>query len=141
MRDGPCKSLRLTVGIENTSDADVNAILAMEAVRQSLGNALALVVAGTRPDRVDMSPAIARSGMEYGNGRVVLTSPRAAGAPQGLRTPLWAYERQLCADVKEQLSLPEVEVIRKRALVRFARPSMFSVPMNDVLIVLTALYW
>ena len=39
------------------SDANVNAVLAMESVRQSLGNALALVVAGTRPDRVDMSPA------------------------------------------------------------------------------------
>lgn len=34
---------------------------------------------------------------------------------------------------------PEVEVMRKRALVRFARPSMFKVPMNDVLIVFTAL--
>ena len=111
----------------------------MESVGQSLGDTLTFVIASTGPNRVDMSPAIARSGTEYGNGRVVLTSPRAAGAPQGLRTPLRAYERQLCADVKEQLSLPEVEVIRKRALVRFARPSMLSVPMKDVLIVFTAL--
>ena len=115
--------------------------MTVESVGQSLGDTLTFVIACTGPNRVDMSPAIARSGMEYGNGRVVLTSPRAAGAPQGLRTPLRAYERQLCANVKEQLSLPEVEVIRKRALVRFARPSMFSVPMNDVLIVLTALNW
>ena len=35
--------------------------------------------------------------------------------------------------------IPDVEVIRKRALVRFARPSMLSVPMKDVLIVFTAL--
>ena len=31
--------------------------------------------------------------------------------------------------------------MRKRALVRFARPSMFKVPMKDVLIVFTALNW
>ena len=37
--------------------------------------------------------------------------------------------------------VPDVLVIRKRALVRFARPSMFSVPMKDVLIVFTALNW
>ena len=36
---------------------------------------------------------------------------------------------------------PDVLVIKKRALVRFARPSMLSVPWNDVLIVLTALNW
>lgn len=34
---------------------------------------------------------------------------------------------------------PEVLEMRKRALVRFASPSMFKVPMNEVLIVLTAL--
>lgn len=34
---------------------------------------------------------------------------------------------------------PEVLEMRKRALVRFASPSMFKVPMKEVLIVLTAL--
>ena len=37
--------------------------------------------------------------------------------------------------------LPEVEVIKKRAFVRLASPNMFRVPMNEVLIVLTALNW
>ena len=35
--------------------------------------------------------------------------------------------------------VPEVLVIKKRALVRFARPSMLRVPMKDVLRVFTAL--
>jgi hypothetical protein len=35
--------------------------------------------------------------------------------------------------------LPDVLVNRKRAFVRFARPSMFKVPWNDVLIVFTGL--
>lgn len=34
-----------------------------------------------------------------------------------------------------------MEEIKNLALTRLARPSMLSVPMNDVLIVLTALYW
>jgi hypothetical protein len=37
--------------------------------------------------------------------------------------------------------LPDVLDMRKRALVRFASPSMFRVPMKDVLIVFTALNW
>jgi hypothetical protein len=39
------------------------------------------------------------------------------------------------------LYVPEVLVIRNRALVLFANPSMFRVPMKEVLIVFTALYW
>ena len=35
--------------------------------------------------------------------------------------------------------VPEVLVMRNRALVRLARPNIFNVPMNDVLIVFTAL--
>ena len=34
---------------------------------------------------------------------------------------------------------PEVLVMRNRALVRLARPNMFKVPINEVLIVFTAL--
>ena len=37
--------------------------------------------------------------------------------------------------------IPDVLEMRKRAFVRFARPSMLSVPMKDVLIVFTALNW
>ena len=37
--------------------------------------------------------------------------------------------------------LPDVLEMRNRALVRLASPSMLRVPMNDVLIVLTALNW
>jgi hypothetical protein len=36
---------------------------------------------------------------------------------------------------------PDVLVNKKRAFVRFARPSMFKVPWNEVLIVFTALNW
>ena len=42
---------------------------------------------------------------------------------------------------KEMMRLPDVLVSKKRAFVRFARPSMLRVPWNDVLIVLTALNW
>jgi hypothetical protein len=35
--------------------------------------------------------------------------------------------------------LPDVLLMRKRALVRFASPSILSVPMKDVLMVFTAL--
>ena len=38
-------------------------------------------------------------------------------------------------------AVPDVLVIKKRAFVRLARPSMLSVPMNEVLMVLTALNW
>jgi hypothetical protein len=36
---------------------------------------------------------------------------------------------------------PDVLLIKNRALVRLARPSMLHVPMNEVLSVLTALNW
>jgi len=39
----------------------------------------------------------------------------------------------------EEIVLPEVLEMRNRAFVRFASPSMFRVPINDVLMVLTAL--
>ena len=114
--------------------------MTVESVGQSLGDTLTFVIACTGPNRVDMSPAVARSGTEYGNGRVVLTSLRAAGEPPDHRKPLkcWSGGRECKAYVSV---VPEVEVMRKRALVRFARPSMFSVPMKDVLIVFTALNW
>jgi hypothetical protein len=40
---------------------------------------------------------------------------------------------------KRKRRLPDVLVNKNRAFVRFARPSMFKVPWNDVLIVFTAL--
>ena len=40
---------------------------------------------------------------------------------------------------EKEWGIPDVLLIKKRALVRFAKPSIFNVPMNDVLIVLTAL--
>ena len=54
--NGPCGSLQLTVGVENTRDTDVDTVLAVEAVRQRLCYALALVVACTRADGVNMPP-------------------------------------------------------------------------------------
>ena len=42
---------------------------------------------------------------------------------------------------KETKGSPDVLVNKKRAFVRFARPSMFKVPWKDVLIVFTALNW
>ena len=46
-----------TVGVEDTSNAHVNAILAVEAVSEGLGNALAFIIARAGANRVDMSPA------------------------------------------------------------------------------------
>ncbi len=70
------------------------------------------------------------------------TNPLAEGGPQGHRKPL-ADRMSRCkvANRSGRNGLPEVEVIKKRALVRLASPSMFRVPMNEVLMVLTALNW
>lgn len=60
------------------------------------------------------------------------------------------WNRQSASDRRPRLmfdpsersnDLPEVEEMRNLALTRLARPSMLRVPMNEVLIVLTALYW
>jgi len=50
----------------------------------------------------------------------------------------------LCGGVKRSLTkhieiVPEVLLIKKRAFVRLAKPSIFRVPMKEVLIVFTAL--
>ena len=70
--------------------------------------------------------------------KLKLTSPRVGGGPRGRRRSLWA-----CLDLHGKSDgnshAPEVLVMRNRALVRLARPNMFKVPMNEVLIVFTAL--
>lgn len=67
-----------------------------------------------------------------------LTSPRFEGGPQGHRKPLYCCQgRRGKCDGNSRL--PEVLVMRNLALVRLARPSMFKVPMNEVLSVFTAL--
>lgn len=48
---------------------------------------------------------------------------------------------KMCLGGGEENFIPDVLLIKNRAFVRLARPSMFSVPMNDVLMVLTALNW
>jgi len=48
------------VGVEDTGDPNVNAILPLEAIGQGLSDPLALVVASTGPDRVDMTPTSVR---------------------------------------------------------------------------------
>lgn len=50
----------LTVGVEDTDDTDVHAVLMMEAVCERLGDTLALVVASTNANGVHMSPAATR---------------------------------------------------------------------------------
>lgn len=45
-----------TVGVEDARDADLDAVLAMVPVRQRFSDPLALVVARTRTDRVDVAP-------------------------------------------------------------------------------------
>ena len=47
-----------TKGVEDTGDTDIDAILTHIAVREGLGDTLALVVACTRTDAVDMTPVV-----------------------------------------------------------------------------------
>lgn len=47
-----------TVRVENTRDTDIDTILTLEAVGEGLGHTLALVVASTGTDRVDVAPAV-----------------------------------------------------------------------------------
>ena len=49
---------RRTVRVEDTRNANVDTVLAVEAVGEGLCNALTFVVACTRTDGVDMPPAI-----------------------------------------------------------------------------------
>lgn len=46
-----------TVGVEDTRNTDVDAILTMETVCQCLRDTLTFIVARTRTDGVDVSPA------------------------------------------------------------------------------------
>ena len=72
--------------------------------------------------------------------KLKLTSPRVGGGPRGRHRPLQTCQ-YLYGKSDGNDNVPEVLVMRKRALVRLARPSMFKVPMNEVLIVFTALNW
>ena len=68
---------------------------------------------------------------------IMLTMFQVAGAPQGRHTPLKNALGQAYA--VRCIDIPEVELMRKRAFVRLASPSMLSVPRKEVLIVLTGL--
>ena len=48
---------RRTVRVEDTRDANVDTVLTVEAVGEGLCNALTFVVACTRANRVDVTPA------------------------------------------------------------------------------------
>lgn len=69
----------------------------------------------------------------------MLTILLSGDGPPGRRKPL--RDIRNWNKCEEGMYIPDVLVMRKRALVRFARPSIFSVPINDVLMVLTALNW
>ena len=59
-----------TVGVEDACDADVDAVLAVVPVGQGFCDPLALVVAGTRADWVDVTPTSEhRSVRNVGSGR------------------------------------------------------------------------
>jgi hypothetical protein len=47
-----------TERVKNTRHADIDAILAMEAIGQRLSYTLSFVVAGARANRVNMAPAV-----------------------------------------------------------------------------------
>lgn len=54
------KSVRTarTVGVEDTSDTDVDAILTLIIVGQGLGDTFPLIITSTNTDGVDIAPAI-----------------------------------------------------------------------------------
>jgi hypothetical protein len=53
------------IGIENTGNTNFDIVLPHVSVREGLGNTLTLVIASTRTNRVDMSPAGKRSDREW----------------------------------------------------------------------------
>lgn len=46
-----------TVSVEDASNPNINAILAVETVRQGFGYTFAFVVASARADRINVAPA------------------------------------------------------------------------------------
>lgn len=58
-----------TIGVEDTGDANVNAILSLEPVCEGFSNTLTLVVTSTRTDGVDMSPAKNKKKKRVSRGR------------------------------------------------------------------------
>ena len=72
--------------------------------------------------------------------RCMRTNLLSVGEPRGLHKPLCKVSIYSQDQIRRQ-TVPEVLLMRKRALVRLASPSILRVPMKDVLIVLTALYW
>lgn len=70
------------------------------------------------------------------------TNPRFEDGLQDRHRPLeCSVYRCIYPNGEGDHCLPDVLLIKKRAFVRFARPSMFRVPMKDVFMVLTALNW
>lgn len=47
-----------SVGVEDTCDAHIDAILTLETICEGFSDTLALIVAGTRADWVDVTPAV-----------------------------------------------------------------------------------
>jgi hypothetical protein len=45
-----------TIGIENTRDPDIDTVLAVESIGQSLSNTFPFIIASARSDRVHMAP-------------------------------------------------------------------------------------
>lgn len=126
----------LTIGVKNTCHANFYTVLLLEAVRQSFGNALPFIVTCARAYRVDVAPA-----KEWSQRRMV--RERYCLLIFVLRVYFWVtvhfyVELRRQRSYAEIMDRPEVLVIRNLALVRFASPSMLSVPMKDVFKVLTA---
>jgi len=76
---------------------------------------------------------------ELENEMGALTILHVGDEPRDHHRPLNINEICKSKRKAEAIFLPEVLVIRNRAFVRFASPSMLRVPINDVLMVLTAL--
>ena len=112
--------------------------MALKAVSERFCNALAFIVAGADPDRVDMTPAGNMVNSDWDRNTESRTSLRSEGVPQDPHRPLVILSKGRCENA---LYAPEVLEMRKRALVRLARPSIFIVPMKLVLRVLIALNW
>jgi hypothetical protein len=54
------------IGVEDAGDPDIEVVLTVIVEEQRFGAALAFVVAGARPDRVDIAPVSLRLGMDAG---------------------------------------------------------------------------
>lgn len=122
--------------IEDTGNADFYSFLTLIRVGEGFCYALSFVIASANPDGIDIAPAtkVLESKLSSRRGYSLVFMLR-----MHLRVTINLFFVSVSEQWQRARTAPDVLVSKNRALVRFARPSMFIVPMKDVFTVLTGL--